>query len=48
MFEYVFSFSTITDVSENLSLILTYFTPMLHFYTPWKRGIEMEHWVKMG
>ena len=21
---------------------------MLHFYTPWKGGVEMEHWPKMG
>ena len=28
---------------------LTYFSPMLFFYTPWKRqkgGIEMENWTK--
>ena len=39
--------------------VLTGFTPMFHFYTPWKRqkivaflpfsgGIEMEHWCEMG
>ena len=38
---------------------LIYFSPMSHFYTPWKRqktygfltflgGIEMWHWTKMG
>ena len=38
---------------------LTHFSPMSHFYTPWKRqktigfltfsgGIEMGHWTKMG
>ena len=38
---------------------LTYFSPVSHFYTPWKRqktkgfsdvfrGIEMWHWTKMG
>ena len=38
---------------------LTHFSPMPHFYTPWKRqktigflafsgGIEMWHWIKMG
>ena len=37
---------------------LTHFSPVFHFYTPWKRqetkgsvtysgGIEMEHWAKM-
>ena len=37
---------------------LTHFSPMSHFYTPWKRqktygfltfleGIEMWHWIKM-
>ena len=39
--------------------ILTHFSPVSHFYTPWKRqktfgflmfsgGIEMWHWTKMG
>ena len=39
--------------------LLTHFSPLLHFYTPWKHqetfgfltfsGVkEMEHWVKMG
>ena len=39
--------------------VLTNFSPMSHFYTPWKRqktygfltfsgGIEMWHWTKMG
>ena len=39
--------------------LLTHFSPLLHFYTPWKHQetfgfltfsgvIEMEHWVKMG
>ena len=38
--------------------LLTHFSPMSHFYTPWKRqktigfltfsGIEMWHWTKMG
>ena len=31
---------------------LTHFSPVSHFYTPWKRqktfGIEMGHWTKMG
>ena len=38
---------------------LTHFSPVSHFYTPWKRqkakgflafsgGIEMWHWTKMG
>ena len=38
---------------------LTHFSPVLHFYTPWKRqktkgfltfsgGKEMWHWTKMG
>ena len=38
---------------------LTHFSPMLHFYTPWKRqktfdflmfsgGIEIGHWDKIG
>ena len=38
---------------------LTHFSPMPHFYTPWKRqktygfltfsgGIEMWHWTKIG
>ena len=31
---------------------LTHFSPVSHFYTPWKRqktlgGIEMWHWTKM-
>ena len=34
----------------------THFSPMFHFYTPWKafgflmfsKGIEIEHWIKMG
>ena len=29
----------------------THFSPMFHFYIPWKRqkfvGIEIEHWAKM-
>ena len=39
-------------------LKLTYFKPVFHLYTPWKRqktkgflvfsgGIEMEHWAKI-
>ena len=39
--------------------LLTHFQPMLYFNTPWKhqktggflmfsRGIEVEHWLKMG
>ena len=39
--------------------VLTHFNRMLHFYTPWNcqkikgflkfsRGIEMEHWIKVG
>ena len=38
--------------------MLTHLTPMLHFYTSWKRqnifslsfseGIEMDHWAQMG
>ena len=41
------------------SFFLTHFSPVSHFYTPWKRqktkafltfsgGIEMWHWTKMG
>ena len=43
---------------QNKSNILTNFSPMLHFYTPWKRqktfgflafsGIEMEYRTKVG
>ena len=44
--------------SQNWKQILTNFSPMFHFYSPWKRhktfgfltfsgGIEMEHWSKM-
>ena len=37
-------------------VFLTHFSPVLHFYTSWKRqrfsdvfrGIEMKHWAKMG
>ena len=40
-------------------MYLTHFSPIFHFYTPWKRqktfdfvtysgGIGMEHWTKMG
>ena len=39
-------------------ICVTRFSPMFHFYTPWKRqktsfsnvseGIEMEYWTKMG
>ena len=39
-----------------VSILLTHFNPMLHFYKPLKMsanqrfsgGIEMEHWTKMG
>ena len=46
--------------SVNQGLVeLSHFSPVFHFYTPWKRhkikgflmisgGIEMEHWSKMG
>ena len=31
------------------SYYLTHFSPVSHFYTPWKiGGIEMWHWTKMG
>ena len=39
--------------SQQWKNILTHFSPIFHFYTPWKRqkifsgGIEMEHWAKM-
>ena len=45
--------------SDSSSIYLTHFSPVLHFYTPWKRqktfgfltssgGIEMWHWTKTG
>ena len=45
--------------SWKLCLILTHFSPVSHFYTPWKHqktfgfltfsgSIEMWHWIKMG
>ena len=45
--------------SDSLALVLTHFSPVAHFYTPWKRqktkgfltfsrGIEMWSWTKMG
>ena len=48
----------VVPVSANISG-LTHFSPVSHFYTPWKRqktkgfltlsgGIEMWHWTKMG
>ena len=47
------------DVAKLLCTVLTHFSPVPHFYTPWKRqktfgfltfsgGIEMWHWTKMG
>ena len=49
------------DFNINLmqKFLLTHFSPVSHFYTPWKRqktkgfltfsgGIEMWHWAKMG
>ena len=31
---------------------LTHFSPMFHFYTPWRRqknkGMKIEHWSKIG
>ena len=44
------------NIKPKISNQLTYFSPMFHFYTPWKRqgfmtfsgGIDMEGWAKMG
>ena len=38
------------DLRKNTELleILTQVTPMLHFYTPFEGGTEMEHWHEMG
>ena len=47
------------SASRNFITALTHFSPVSHFYTPWKRqktfgfltfsgGIEMWHWTKMG
>ena len=45
---------------HSLNCCLAHFSPIFHFYTPWKHkkktkvswhfcgGIEMEHWAKMG
>ena len=44
--------------TKTKSIKLTHFSPMFHFYTPWKRqktfsfsvvsgGIKIEHWTKM-
>ena len=53
-------FSSIEIICKSLGMNwLSHFSPMLHFYTPWKcqktfefltfsGGIEMEHWAKMG
>ena len=46
----------VPDLFQNF---VTYFKPMYHFYTPWKRQktrgfmrfsdiIEMKHWFKIG
>ena len=47
------------NFQEKVMLNLTHFSPVSHFYTPWKRqktfgfltfsgGIEIWHWTKMG
>ena len=51
--------SKFQDHRNSLYLKLTHFSPVSHFYTPWKRqktkvflkfsgGIEMWHWTKLG
>ena len=51
--------SVLIQVTSKQDFLLTRFSPMLHFYTPWKRektrvfltfseGTEMWHWTKMG
>ena len=46
------SFYTFKSSPCKTNARLTHFSPMSHFYTPWKRtfsgGIEMWHWTKMG
>ena len=53
----ILSYCHILPLSNQLTL--TYFSPVPHFYTPWKRqktfgfvtfsgGIRMWHWTKMG
>ena len=50
---------SLTHLCSVLTLNLTYFNPMFHFYTSWKRlttsgfltlsgCIEMEHWPEIG
>ena len=49
----------VETIEINIKSVLTYFRPMFHFYTPWKRyktkgfltfsgGTEIDHWTKMG
>ena len=52
--------SRVRDIPDKVfTESLTHFSPVLHFYTPWKHqktkgfqmfsgGIEMWHWTKMG
>ena len=57
LFRNILNFSEILRIT--LMLPLTHFSPIFHFYTPWKvqrtsgfltcsGGIEMEHWVKIN
>ena len=51
MFTYLLKIIWFLKTSQELDLaifVLTHFSPVSHFYTPWKRGIEMWHWTKMG
>ena len=49
----------LNKISLRLFIALTHFSPVSHFYTPWKRqktygflmfsgGIEIWHWTKMS
>ena len=56
---FLFLKRTELDNLDEYNIFLTRFSPMFHFYTPWKRHetkgllafsgvIEMEHWAEMG